>query len=308
MDFLASRPALQVFKVRLEHLQVPVPLYRMQGLREIAFTEEYSDRPLKAIRVQTYNNLAKLLAACPAGQITKLSVVLTSLHQIFEFLTHNVEPLRLNDLRMTESFIKLDAFIIPHLRHLTCLHLLFMKDPSDSRDDDSDTSEDTNSECSGDLENAEHPIGSKMSDFWSVLRLAGIHLKEIRVDDINAGLLGYLTHYAGLIKLDINIITGSFESNVSAGLFFAEPLASHVGTLEELSIGTRLIKDPWRFGEHNISAISRCTHLKRLSVCVSEADLPKARSSSGNSEVEMAQNQPNIVVRPRVRSFEYLLV
>jgi len=307
MDFLATRPALQVFKVKPEHLQLPVPLYRMQGLREIAFTEEYGYRPLKAVRDQTYNNLAKLLATCPAGQITKLSVVFTSLHQIFEFLTHKGEPLRLNDLRMTQSFIKLDAFIIPHLRHLTCLHLLSMKNPSNSRNDDSDTSEDTNYECSGDLENAEHPIGSKMSDFWSVLQLAGIYLKELRVDDINAGLLGYLTHYAGLIKLDINIISNSFESKVSAGLFFAQPLTSHVGTLEELVIGTRF-DGPWRIGEHNISAISRCTRLKRLSVCVSEVDLPKACSSSGNSEVEMAQNQPNIVVRPHVHPFEALLV
>ena len=296
----------------------------MHGLREIAFTEEYGYHPPDVVRIQTYNNLAKLLASCPAGQITKLSVMLTSLHQIFQFLTPEVEPLRLKDLRMTQSLIKLDALTIPHLRHLTCLHLLSMEIPSNRKEKDPDISDDMNSESSRDLEKAEDCIGSKMSDVWSALHRAEIYLKEIAVTDINTGLLGYLTHYTGLTKLAIFSGRSSLESDASASLFFTAPLASHVKTLEELDLRASF-DDLWCLGEHNISAISSCTGLKRLRVCVSRADLPKSkslgdsesevetaqqpdRSSSGNSEVAMTQNQPNIIVRSLVRSFEAVLV
>lgn len=150
MDFLGSRPTpLRVFNVDLEHLQVPVPLYRMPGLRQITFMQEYGYSPRETVRVQTYNHLAKFLASCPAGQITKLCIMLTSLQEIFRFLTAEVEPLRLNDLRITQSFFKLDAFTIPHLRHLTRLDLLPTKDWR------ADSSDGMSSESSGDREDAE---------------------------------------------------------------------------------------------------------------------------------------------------------
>lgn len=302
MNFLTSRPALHTLKVELSHLRVALPLDRMQNLREITFTERYGYRSPESVRVQTYNNLAKFLASCPAGQITKLSVVLTSLHEIFQFLSHDIEPLRLKNLRMTQSFIKLDAFIIPHLRHLTCLHLLSMKISSNSRKEDSDDpSEDRSPERLGDLENAEHRIGSKMRDFWSVLHLAGIYLKEISVDDINTGLLGYLARYTGLTKLVIS--TRCFktlpESDASARLFFAEPLASHVDTLGELVVDAGF-EDLWCFGEHNMSAFSGCTGLNRLSVSIAKVDL-NARGSRGDSGT--TQNEPDVVVSSLFLSF-----
>jgi hypothetical protein len=61
----------------------------MRDLQEISFTENCRYRSAEPIRVQTYNNLAKLLALCSAAQIKKLSVVLTSLHEILPTL----EPL-----------------------------------------------------------------------------------------------------------------------------------------------------------------------------------------------------------------------
>ena len=304
MDFLTSRPSLHRLKIELSHLQVAVPLDRMQDLQEITFVERYGYRSSKTVRVQTYNNFAKFLASRPADQITKLSVVLTSLHEIFQFLTPEVEPLRLKELRMTQSFIKLDPFTISHLRHLTCLHLSAMKNPSNLRTENSDT-EDTSPESSRNLENSEHRIGSKMSDFWSALRHAGIHLREITVDSINTGLFGYLSHYTGLTKLDIS--TNSFntfsESNSLARLFFVEPLTSHIETLEELAVYASF-EDLWCFGEHNISAFSRCTGLKKLGVSVAKADLPNAHGSSGDPEVYTTQNQPDVVVSSRVHSFE----
>jgi len=120
MEFLTSRPSLHVFEVTLSHLKIAVALDRMQDLQEISLTENYLYRPAESIMVQTYNNLTKVLASRPADQITRLSVVLTSLHEIFQFIEPEVEPLRLKDLRMQTSFIKLDPLTMPHLRHLTC--------------------------------------------------------------------------------------------------------------------------------------------------------------------------------------------
>ena len=301
MHFLISRPSLHTLKVQLSYLWIAVPLDQMQDLREITFTERHGSRSSKPVSVQTYNNLAKFLASCPAGQITKLSIVLTSLHEIFQFLTPEIEPLRLKDIRMAQSFIKLDAFTISHLRHLTCLHLLCMKIPSNLGSDSE--SGDTSPESSGALENAECRIGSKLSDLWSALHLAGIYLKEIQVDDINNGLLGYLTRYTGLTKLII--WTGCFkslpESDASARLFFAEPLASHFNTLEELIIEAGF-EDLWCFGEHNLSAFSSCTGLNKLSVSVSKADFNV--SSRDDSKVGPAKNKPDVVVSSRIHSFE----
>lgn len=299
MDFLTSRPSLHMLKAELSHLRVAVPLDRMQDLRELIFTERYGYRSSEPVRVQTYNNLAKFLASCPAGQITKLSVKLTSLHEIFQFLSHEVEPLRLKNLQMGQSFIKLDALTIPHLRHLTCLHLLSMKTPSNSRKEDSNTSEDTNPERSGDVENAKNRIGSKISDFWSALRRAEIYLKEIVVNDINTGLFGYLTCYSGLTKLVIS--TTCFktlpESDALARQFFAEPLASHVDTLGELVVDAGF-EDLWCFGEHNMSAFSSCTGLNRLSVSIAKVDLLDARA-----DPQTTQNEPEVLVSSRVHSF-----
>ena len=281
-----------------------MPLDQMQDLREITFTERYGYRSSQPVRVQTYNNLAKFFASCPAGQITKLSIVLTSLHEIFQFLTPEIEPLRLKDIRMVQSFIKLDAFTISHLRHLTCLHLLSMKTPSNLRSKNSDSSKDTSPESSGALENAECRIGSKLSDLWSALHLAGIYLKEIQVDVINTGLLGYLTRYTGLTKLIIS--TRCFnslpESDASAKLFFAEPLASHFDTLAELTG----FEDLWCFGEHNLSAFSSCRGLDKLSVSVAKADL-NVSSSRGDTNVGPAQNESDVVVSSCIHSFEALI-
>jgi len=126
MEFLASRPSLHVFEVELSHLKVAVSLDRMRDLQEISLTDNFRYRPAEPIRVQTYNNLTKLLESRPADQVTQLSVRRTSLHEIFQIFTPEVEPLRLKHLRMQRLFIKLDPLTIPHLRHLTCLHLLDM--------------------------------------------------------------------------------------------------------------------------------------------------------------------------------------
>lgn len=272
MDFLASRPSLHVLKVELSHLKVAMTLERMLNLREISLTENYRYRSTEPIRVQTYNNLAKLLALCSAPQIKKLSVVkLTSLHEILPAL----EPLRLKDLRMTRSFIKLDSLTTPHLRHLTCLRLLNMNIPG-----------------SGELEKAEQEgrIGSKMNDFWLALQRSGVYLKEIKVGNINDGLLVYLTRYTGLTKLGVSTAFSKSlpEPDVPARLFFAEPLASHVETLEELDVRAGF-EDTWCFGEHNMSAFSSCAGLKKLAVSVSKADLSNALG------------EPDIVVSSRVR-------
>ena len=58
----------------------------MQDFQEISLTENYLYRPAEAIKVQTYNSLTKLLASHPADQITRLSVVLMSLDEIFQFI------------------------------------------------------------------------------------------------------------------------------------------------------------------------------------------------------------------------------
>ena len=87
-------------------------------------------------------------------------------------------------------------------------------------------------------------------------------------------------------------------SGPSARLFFAESLASHVETLEELDVKARY-EDLWCFGEHNVSAFSSCISLKTLSVCVSKTDLSIARGFSPEFEAEMAQNRPGIIVSSR---------
>jgi len=289
MDFLASCPSLHVLEVELSHLRVAVALDRVQGLREISLTENYRFHPAGHILVQTYDNLAKLLALRAASQIKKLSVVRTSLHKIFEL--HTLEPLGLEDLRMSQSFIKLDPLTIPHLRNLTCLHLLNMKTPSHLRKENLNASEDTSSTGSEQLERAEEDrIGSNMNDFWMVLHGAGVCLKEIHVDSINDGLLVYLSGYTGLTKLVVNS-----DSSPSANLFFAEPLASHVETLEELHVLAGF-EDLWCFGKHNVLAFSRLKGLKVLSVCVSEVDLSIHQSFIKFCETRTARNRPGIVV------------
>jgi hypothetical protein len=211
-----------------------------------------------------------------------------------------LEPLRLKDLRMTQSFIKLDPLTMPHLRHLTCLHLLNMKMPSNLRKENLNASEDTSSEGSGERKaQRKSYIESKMSDFWLALQGAGVYLKEIKVDDINDEFLGYLTRYTGLTKLGVSSHSLPKFSDSSAKLFFVESLPSHAETLEELDIEAEF-EDLWCFGEHNVSAFSRCMGLKTLSVCVSRADL-SARGFSPDFETGTAQNRSGIVVSSRVQ-------
>jgi len=268
MEFLASRPSLHVFEVELSHLKVAVTLDRMPVLQKISFTDDYHFPPAEPIKVQTYNNLTKLLASRPASQIIQLSVVLTSLHEIFQSFTPEVEPVRLKDLRMQKSLIKLDPLTIPHLRHLTCLHLINMMIPVNS------WKVNLLPFVPGGIRaqevEREGRIRSKMlNDFWLALQRAGVHLKEIKVDSINDGLLGYLTCYTGLTKLGIEsyFLPSPESSDPLAKLFFAESLASHVETLEELNVKAR-DEDLWCFGEHNMSGLSGCMGLKTLSVCV----------------------------------------
>ena len=279
MEFLASCPSLHVFEVELTHLKVAVTLDRMQGLREISFTYDYRFPPAEPVKVQTYNNLTKLLASRPASQINQLSVVLTSLHEIFPFFTPEVEPLQLKDLRMYTSMIKLDPLTIPHLRHLTCLHLLNMMVPSKPWKVNLIPISPGN--ASAQEVKQEDCISSKMlNDFWLALQRAGIFLKEIKVDSINDGLLGYLTCYTGLTKLGIEscFLPSPESSDPLAKLFFAESLASHVETLEELNVKAQ-DEDLWCFGEHNVSAFSRCMGLKTLSVFVPKTKRPMIVSS-----------------------------
>jgi len=297
MEFLASRPSLHVFEVELSHLKVAVSLDRMRDLQEISLTDNFRYRPAEPIRVQTYNNLTKLLESRPADQVTQLSVRRTSLHEIFQFFTPEVEPLRLKHLRMQRSFIKLDPLTIPHLRHLTCLHLLDMMIPSSSWKVNLNA---TRSASSIAEEAEEDRIRSKMlNDFWLALQRAGVYLKEIKVDSINDGLLGYLTGYTGLTKLGIEsyFLPSPEYSDPSARLFFAESLASHVETLEELNVEARY-EDLWCFGEHNVSAFSRCMGLKTLGVCVSRTDLPPIVFRGFSPDVETGAG-PGIIVSSR---------
>ena len=298
MEFLASRPSLHVFEVELGHLKVAVMLDRMQHLQEISFTEDYHYRPAEPIRVQTYNNLTKLLASRPADQIIQLSVVLTSLHEIFQFSNPEVGAVRLKDLRMQKSLIKLDALTVPHLRHLTCLHLLNMKIPSESwREYLKFTT--PGSARAQKMELEDRNASKMLNDFWLALQRAGIHLKEIKVDSINDGLLGYLTCYTGLIKLGIESYFFPLPeySDALARRFFTESLASHVETLEELDVEAGY-EDLWCFGKHNVSAFSRCIGLKTLGVCVSNADLP-ARDSRAKT-ARTVQKRSGIVVSSRL--------
>lgn len=285
MNFLGSRSSLQVLEVDLNYLWVPLPLHRIYSLREITFTDDiyaiwrtekyYCHLPLNPVGVQTYKNLATLLALSPSGQITKLDLTSASLREIFQFLTPEVEPLRIKELRMFKSLVELDTLTVPHLRHLTCVHFLTMN------------------------------ISSDMNDVWLTLHRERIHLREIKIDRITSTLLEYLASYTGLTKLVVETINlrgkSSSESDALATRFFGKPLGSHVETLEELNISAHF-QDLWCFGEHNILTFSSFTRLRKLSVCVSEADLPKYESfgSSSDSESEVAtafQNfEPNIVV------------
>jgi hypothetical protein len=198
---------------------------------------------------------------------------------------------------MTQSFIELDTFTIPHLRHLTCLHLLNMMMPSDLRKENLNSSEDASPEGSrAQKAEREGRIGSKMNDFWLALQCAEVYLKEIKVDSINNGLLRYLTCYTGLTKLGIEsyFLPLPKDSDPSARQFFAESLASHIETLEELDVEARY-EDLWCFGEHNVSAFSRCMGLKTLSVCVSRSDLTVARGFIADFDGGAARNLGIIV-------------
>ncbi|KIM43934.1 hypothetical protein M413DRAFT_40282, partial [Hebeloma cylindrosporum] len=111
-------------------------------------------------------------------------------------------------------------------------------------------------------------------DFWLALHCAEIYLTEIIVDDINTGFLDYLTRYSGLTKLKLAISQSQFyskslPSDELATVFWGDagPLWRHAETLEEFIIDVAF-ECLWCFGEHNMPAFSKYTHLKRLSVCV----------------------------------------
>lgn len=102
--------------------------------------------------------------------------------------------------------------------------------PSDLRKENLNASEDASPEGSrAQKAEREGRIGSKTNDFWLALQRAGVYLKEIKVDSIDDGLVGYLTCYTGLTKLGISSHSLPEYSGPSARLFFAESLASRVG-------------------------------------------------------------------------------
>ncbi|KAJ7645066.1 hypothetical protein DFH06DRAFT_1333363 [Mycena polygramma] len=235
VNFLSSYSVLE--DLRLTAQRANVHFSQLAGLRNFTLnTPSDSRREIAQSLSQTiYNSLD--LESLHVERLDNAS---------FTDLFHSLvptRPLHLTRLHITEDYhasIRLDGDIIPHLKYLKCLKWI---------------GGDSGSEAAS----------AAIRKRWDVLREADIHLTEIYTDNIEEGLLAYLSSYSGLERLCITRAGGKDqdESNRRADEFFECALPQHAQSLTALSCrGT--YEGRWSFGDCNAGMIAQLRNLKLL--------------------------------------------
>ena len=268
MDALKTLNKINSLHVSLRHCRLQVPFHWFSDLQEISI-----DGTNGEYHTGTMENLAKMVAHSPQlNSINMKSTVMLrtplgktqSLHQLFQYYSKDVPPLRLHRLVFDICLVRFDDITIPHLKYLTSLSLTDIKDTSDSTPTYSDGVNVDSEEARAE----QGRWGSSLQEIWNALMKADIFLEEITVDVVVQNLIAYLASYSGLKIL--NLTSRVFDKRISndlAAQFYAKPLSNHVQSLRRLDISAAY-EGLWCVGEHNLSLISQCINLKHLAVSV----------------------------------------
>ncbi|KAF8889432.1 hypothetical protein CPB84DRAFT_1733041 [Gymnopilus junonius] len=295
LEALKSYKNLIKVDISLAHARISLPLHLFTTLQSVSI-DEHSETADDSLNAETIINLSRLLAVIPANQLTSLAVhrewqgtrttKALCIHDLFQFYPSKAPPLRLTHLELQNAFMKLDARIIPHLRHLTSLYVYNILEPCREpivrgyRGIFSKLSA-----ISDEVMHLQTRAGCTLDELWEAMSREGIYLLEIRLSNVVSGFLEYLGQYTGLKKLVIStglFLTGA-DSDVVAKVFFAEPLERHQESLEELVINATY-EGLWCFGEHNVASIRRLRALKVLTISISSSDLGKEEDVHDHGE------------------------
>ncbi|KAJ6514196.1 hypothetical protein C8R47DRAFT_1063968 [Mycena vitilis] len=242
VNFLSTHPVLEDF--RLTAHTASAHFGRLGGLRNLTLKTP-PDSPDSGREIA--QSLSQTIYNSP--DLESLHVELRD--NTFTELSHSLvstRPLRLTRLHITEEYyhasIALDGGIVPHLKSLKCLKWI-----------------------GGD--SGSTAASTVIRQRWDVLRKAGIHLTEIYTDNIEGGLLAYLSSYSGLERLCITWAGGKnkTESNRRADKFFARALPQHAQSLIALSCCGGY-EGRWSLGDHNAGMIEQLHNLRSLRMCV----------------------------------------
>ncbi|KAH9475106.1 hypothetical protein JR316_0012217 [Psilocybe cubensis] len=279
IDALKALPNLRNIQIVFSKADVPLEADLLLGREKIVISTEQSTASQQE---EIFDKLAKAIAHNPI--LTSLDVrgilhfrqpisnKAQSLHQLFKYYPSNKPPLCLRELRLRSMLTRLDHITLPHLAHLTTLHLDRINEPTEKASNSffkrfgRDTSAGPSKETK--------QYGSSLEDIWNLLRIAGVHLQNITVTSISSSFLDYLSSYSGLVKLDLET-SGFHDGNSSdamAARFYDGRLNTHVRSLESLRIRASF-EGRWCFGAHNVKTISSLTNLKSLCLSIRCTDL-----------------------------------
>jgi hypothetical protein len=107
------------------------------------------------------------------------------------------------------------------------------------------------------------------SEFGETLQHAGIKLKELCFEGVDAPLLRYLASYSGLKRLQLS---GLSSLRASGEFFFATVLPKHADTLIALTCLGHM-EGSWSIDQQNIAVISQMRRLDALEVTVNSCDM-----------------------------------
>jgi len=295
VDALKALKKTRSLHVSLRHCRLPVPFHWFPDLQEISLegTEGWCEG--KHHFTGTMENLAKMVAHSPQLNSINMKHMIMfpiplgktqSLHQLFQYYSKDVPPLRLHRLVLDTCLVRFDDIAIHHLKYLTSLSLTNIKDTSDSTPFYSDGVNVDSEEIKAE----QRRWGSSLQEIWTALIEADIFLEEIIVDFVVPALIAYLASYSGLRIL--NLISRASDQEISNNLavqFYAKPLSNHVQSLRKLDISAAY-EGLWCVGEHNLSLISRCVNLKHLVVSVISSQVdpaPPVGSSSSSAGLDV---------------------
>ncbi|KAF8889444.1 hypothetical protein CPB84DRAFT_1449294 [Gymnopilus junonius] len=304
LNALLSYANLTSLHISLTHARIAIPFHLFSNLEKIILDEHLSPDK-KSIGQDSVVNLAKLVAQLPPGQISSLTVhrewhmtrstKALSLHDLFQFMDE-ATPLHLQRLEISGSFVRLDSVTVPHLRHLTSLHINNAFEPS--REPVVKGARGTFVRCgtvADDVLEKQRAVGSSLNQFWTDLSRESIHLEEIVLNNVVPGFMQYLTTYSGLKRLKLSAVffTTTAGSEASAQMFFSNPfkLESHSDSLENLSINVTY-EGLWCFGRHCVDSISQLKLLRKLEIAIAGDDLGQLEES----EPDFINQQANAII------------
>jgi hypothetical protein len=182
-----------------------------------------------------------------------------SLHDLLSKVAQD-RPLQLTRLILHGMCAHIDSFTVPHLRSLVSLDLKYLYTPTPR--------------YVPDQTDQRWEQASTLTDIYATLNREEIHLKEVRLADVDNVILDYLCSYSGLEMLAFNsIFLNSLTRKQSDALsrrFYNSVLPNHVNSLRVLRIHPSF-GGGWCYNPEDVSqatALSQCTKLRSLSVAI----------------------------------------